>query len=409
MSTTLKFYVSTDRKRKTDQQLPIYIRVIHLRKKAEGKLSVIPISEIDLVDWNSDLQRFNSKKEKLIQYNIFLNELQNEFHNYLRSNVSQMAKISAKDIRDHLLSRNFCPETKVIQAVNDYYKNIIEPDADKALGTKKNYKKSINHFVQFLKHKKLLNTTVKNFKRKHASMFVDYLKSDIPLIDKKALNSQTANSIAKNIRPIFKKLYLDEEIMINPFDGVSVPFKKAVKPRLTNDYYKNIISLDLTKKPVLDVYRDYFLMMCYTGLSHCDLFNLRDYEITKGRIEIRRKKSKVLTIQMLNNKALSIIDKYEGQIPEQRIIPKKSLDKVNQNLKLIGVLAGVHFPLTTYAGRRFFRQSIYESGIHEELVRKSLMGHSVASDMDSHYFLITDSILMEAKDKLDSHFNSLNE
>ena len=218
MSTTLKFYVSTDRKRKTDQQLPIYIRVIHLRKKAEGKLSVIPISEIDLIAWNSDLQRFNSKKEKLIQYNIFLNELQNEFHNYLRSNVSQMAKISAKDIRDHLLSRNFCPKTKVIQAVNDYYKNIIEPDADKALGTKKNYKKSINHFVQFLKHKKLLSTTVKDFKRKHASMFVDYLKSDIPFIEKKALNSQTANSITKNIRPIFKKLYLDEEIMINPFD-----------------------------------------------------------------------------------------------------------------------------------------------------------------------------------------------
>ena len=62
MSTTLKFYVSTDRKRKTDQQLPIYIRVIHLRKKAEGKLSVIPISEIDLVAWNSDLQRFKSVK-----------------------------------------------------------------------------------------------------------------------------------------------------------------------------------------------------------------------------------------------------------------------------------------------------------------------------------------------------------
>lgn len=157
MSTTLKFYVSTDRNRNTDKQLPIYIRVIHLRSKAEGKLSVIPISEIDLMAWNSDVQRFNSKKEKLVQYNVFLNELQNEFRNYLRSNVSQMASISAKDIRDHLLSRNFCPETKIIQAVNDYYQKIIEPDADKAVGTKKNYKKSINHFLQFLKHKKLHN------------------------------------------------------------------------------------------------------------------------------------------------------------------------------------------------------------------------------------------------------------
>jgi len=38
-------------------------------------------------------------------------------------------------------------------------------------------KKSINHFIQFLKHKKLLNITVKDFKIKHASMFVDLMES----------------------------------------------------------------------------------------------------------------------------------------------------------------------------------------------------------------------------------------
>jgi len=135
-------------------------------------------------------------------------------------------------------------------------------------------------------------------------MFVDYLKSDIPLIDKKALNSQTANSIAKNIRPIFKKLYLDEEIMINPFDGVSVPFKKAVKPRLTNDYYKNIVALDLANKPVLEVYRVHPNILNKKIKEICRIVNINsEVQITKtlgGKKEtFKHKKYELITMHSL--------------------------------------------------------------------------------------------------------------
>jgi len=38
---------------------------------------------------------------------------------------------------------------------------------------------------------------------------------------------------------------------------------------------------------------------------------------------------------------------------------------------------------------------------------KSLMGHTNTNDIDSHYFNVSDSVLLEAKVKLESHFKNI--
>ena len=105
--------------------------------------------------------------------------------------------------------------------------------------------------------------------------------------------------------------------------------------------------------------------MYYTGLSYCDAIDLRQSDVEVGLIELRRKKSKVQTKQFLTKQSLKILEKYKDEVPEQRILPKRSLDKLNLNLKLIAAKTNIDFPLTTYTARRFFRQSIFESGIRE--------------------------------------------
>jgi len=286
-----------------------------------------------------------------------------------------------------------------------YYKNVIFPDVDKAPGTKKNYKKSITHLCRFLKYNKLENLKVTQFKYIHAVNFVDYLKAPIEEFDKQALNGQTANSVVRNIKPIFKRLVFEEQITRNPFDEVKVPFTRAVKPRLTNSDFRAIALLDLTERPNLEVYRDIFLFLCYTGLSFCDAIDLKKHQIRQGRMDIPRKKSKVLTSQFLIGQAVEIIEKYD--IPEQRCLPKRSLDKQNLNLKLIALMAGLEIPLSTYTARRFFRQSISASGIRENMVIKSLMGHTCRNDMDSHYFYVSDEILSNAKVQLENYFEKI--
>jgi len=405
MATTLKFYINARKKFEDNKRYPFYIRVVHNRKKAEGKTSLTPIIGSETYNWIEASQRFSSKDKKYLSYNLYLNAIENEFHNYLRDYKERMSTITPHEIVDYLLSRNKPEEQMtILEAVNQFYENDILPDVDKAPGTKRNYKKSVNHFSNFLKFAKLERLHVTEFKRQQASKFITYLKRPNKKYDKIALNGQSVDSVVKNIRPFFSKMFLEEKITRNPFLGVKTTFKRTDKPRLTNDNFKSILELDLTHNPKLDVYRDLFIFLCYTGLSYCDATDLSYSDIEQGYFSIQRKKSKVQTKQFLTKQSLSLLEKYEGQLPEKRILPKRSLDKMNLNLKLIAALTGIEFSLSTYTARRFFRQSIHEAGIRENMVIKILMGHTRTNDIDSHYFYIDDAILIKAKKKLQKHF-----
>ena len=63
MSTTLKFYIRTPKKLNKNKRYPIYIRVVHNRKKAEGKTSLTPIVGTELSRWIEVSQRFSSKEQ----------------------------------------------------------------------------------------------------------------------------------------------------------------------------------------------------------------------------------------------------------------------------------------------------------------------------------------------------------
>jgi integrase len=135
--------------------------------------------------------------------------------------------------------------------------------------------------------------------------------------------------------------------------------------------------------------------------------NLKHSEVKMDKFDIMRKKSKVIASQFLIKPTKILLDKYKNLVPEDKILPQRSLDKLNLNLKLIGYIIGLDFPLTTYTARRFFRQSIYEAGINEGLIVKTLMGHSSQKDMDSHYLYVNDQLLKDAKKKLQKHFKKL--
>ncbi|WP_299519035.1 site-specific integrase [Winogradskyella sp.] len=358
--------------------------------------------------WISASQRFDSKQSKFKSYNLLFNQIENEFHYFLRANFTDLNKIRSSEIRDYLLNKNKpIEEVYLIDAIIDFYQNDILNDRDKAKETKKNYKKSINHFCKFLSYSRLKKLHIDQFKRTHANKFLNYLKHPNDKFGKVALKGQSVNSVIKNIKPFFAKLQQEEVISINPFDGVRATQKHTHKPRLTNKDFKRIADLDFSENSKLDVYRDLFLFICFTGLSYCDATDLRYEDIKNGYFHIYRKKSNVSTKQYLIKQSKEIVLKYKGMTPEDRILPKRSLDKLNFNLKIITIKAGINYNVTSYSARRFFRQSIHESGIREGLVVKTLMGHTRSSDMDSHYFLVDEPILNEAKKRLQKHFKKL--
>ncbi|GAA3605356.1 hypothetical protein Q4Q39_08755 [Flavivirga amylovorans] len=77
-----------------------------------------------------------------------------------------------------------------------------------------------------------------------------------------------------------------------------VSFKRIEKPRLTNEDFKKIATFDLRNNITLEVYRDLFLFLCYTGLSFCDAIDISIYRVTYSDATISLKKW-ILTINYL--------------------------------------------------------------------------------------------------------------
>ena len=151
--------------------------------------------------------------------------------------------------------------------------------------------------------------------------------------------------------------------------------------------------------------------MCYTGLSYTDIQDLEPRKIEDGEIEIQRNKSSIITRQYLPNQALKIFKKYSNHIETSiynRVIPKRSLDKMNLNLKLISAKCSIEHNLSTKYARRFFRASLNKADIREPNLVKTMMGHSIHKEMDKHYLFVDNKMLLEAKEKLELYFNNLS-
>ena len=404
MATSLKILVGRNGEPNQNGKYSLYLRIVHGRKKSDGKINMPPISKLHRDTWNAPTQRFSNRLLK--NYNGLINDIENNFEQYLRLNQETIPNTTAKEIVNILLKRNLKESETLTHVSTDFIEKTILPDINLAAGTKRNYQKSVKHLQKYLKYKKLETLKIECFNGKEASLFIEYLHSEIEEINKKPLTRISSHSIIKNLKPLFNKLMLEETISKNPFTGIKIKFDITEKPRLPFDAFIELTELNIHEENKLSVYRDIFLLMCYTGLSHCDLFNLkRDVINNNFYIDTRRLKTNTMVRQIMIQPAQDILNKYLNHpdtVITNSIIPKRSLDKLNLNLKIIGAMVGLDFALASYASRRFFRQSIAAAGIHEPFVVKSLMGHSTKGSMDAHYLIVTDEMLTEAKLKLEN-------
>lgn len=167
----------------------------------------------------------------------------------------------------------------------------------------------------------------------------------------------------------------------------------------------------------LEQVRDVFCFCCFTGLRFSDVFNLKKSDIKNDTIKIvTQKTTDPLTIE-LNNYSREILDKYKG-IRGMKALPVISNQKTNDNLKIIGGMAGlnsiqkvVYFVgnqryeeyykkyelLSTHCGRRTFIVNALYLGIPAEVVM-SWTGHSSFASMKP-YVKIIDELKKESMDK----------
>ena len=409
MKTSMKIYPNQRKKSTKNSKIPFYLRIIHNGKKSEARLNVSEISEEYLKKWSQETQRFNMKLSREIESIRLLNNKFQFFENRFNLLLNSQTKIDfPSKLRNYILERDeFSNNKEVISfynILNNHFKKRILTDQELSIGTKKNKRKALNHLQNFLSFKNMIESTEKEF---NAHDFLDYLISNHG--NKKPMKKVSAKAIIKDIKTLINDLIRRKELSINPFLGQTIKIKHQIQPTLTPSEFCAIRDFNCSSK--LMVYKDLFLVMCYTGLSYTDIQDLEPRKIKDGEIEIQRNKSSIITRQYLPKQALNIFKKYSNHIETNiynRVIPKRSLDKMNLNLKLISAKCSIEHNLSTKYARRFFRASLNKADIREPNLVKTMMGHSIHKDMDKHYLFVDNKMLLEAKEKLELYFNNLS-
>jgi site-specific recombinase XerD len=131
----------------------------------------------------------------------------------------------------------------------------------------------------------------------------------------------------------------------------------------------------------LELVRDIFVFSCYTGLAYIDVKNLRQKHIRTsfdGNLWVmtKRQKTDVQSNIPLLDVAKQILEKYKGTLPDEKVLPILSNQKMNAYLKEIGDLCGIEQNLTFHLARHTFGTTVtLAKGVPIETVSK-MLGHT---------------------------------
>lgn len=198
----------------------------------------------------------------------------------------------------------------------------------------------------------------------------------------RTVHNLSTNVLSKDIQFLKKIITLAFNsgiIKHHPFAMHTVKKVKINRGFLTNDEINLILKKDFDCKR-LEQIRDIFIFSCFTGLAYIDVQTLRNEDITiqNGKKWLRDPRIKTgveATIPILPIPEM-ILDKYAGKLPNGKLLPVPSNQKVNTYLKEIQDICGIKKNLTYHLARHTFATTVMlENGVSLESVSQ-MLGHS---------------------------------
>ena len=231
----------------------------------------------------------------------------------------------------------------------------------------------------------------------------------------KGLKLNTSSCYLRTLKTLYLKavdmgLTEDNDVFSRVFTGFATTAKRAI----TIEAIRKIRNLKLKDGSALAFARDMFMLSFYLqGISFVDMAYLKKADIRNGLLQYSRKKtSQTITISWeremqeivdaYSNLAkdtpylLPIIRKQDGTEREQY---EKTEHNVNRNLKKIGVMAGLHIPLTTYVSRHSWASIMRDMGNDISVISRGL-GHEDIKTTQIYLSAIDNSTVMKANKRL---------
>jgi site-specific recombinase XerD len=403
MRTSISFFPNVKKQNKRSGKIPIYLRVVHNKLKAEARLNE-ELTPAEVLKWNPLMMRLDIRE---CAVNSRLNAISRIYDEFRIMQAGKLHQYQASSIRDILIGNVGSKELTILDYAQQYYSTAIHSNGRLTVGTKKNYCKALKHLASYLQKTNSDSLLLSALTSAVAINFWDYLLSTDPSKNKKGMSEVSASGMIKKFRTIFDRAVNEGMLAKNPFKLLRLKTRSEFRQKLTVNEVSLWFQADLTDFPALILYRDIFSFGCFTGLAYSDIMTLDRTHLIKSEtgyfLQKNRQKTGEQTQIMLTSLAANIIDKYKSHPDSNnfRVFPIRSLNSINTYNKTIADKIGISNKVTSHIARHSFRQLLANAGVEDEGVIKKMMGQSRNSNIDSIYYQVTEARLVAARDKFE--------
>lgn len=389
---TLNFLIQ-EKKLKRDGNAPIYLRITINGTRAElsTKIDAHPSK------WDAKKGLIKGKDPLAIRLNQQLYNLQTKVYEALEQIKQQRYDITASNLKLALSGKLFQSHT-VIQLYTLFFEQLENRvGSDFSASSLEIHKTTFEQVQEFLKAEGKENLVIEEFNNQQFMRLEQYLKKE------KANQHNTVYKKIERFKSMFKWAY---EMDYTEKD-LSKKFKiKRIKKEivfLTQEELDRIIEIEAIER--LEIIRDAFVFMCYTGLAFNEIQSLSEENLSKninggyGLILSRKKTTKNIPEIPLLPIPLGLISKYDKhpkRIREKKLFPIPANQNFNGYLKELAALAKITKPVTTHTARKTFATTIgLRNGMSMEVLSKTLGHSSMRITQESYAELQNDRIQEE--------------
>ena len=347
----------------------IKLRISGLDKQINHSTRIcIPIS-----DWDSKKVQVKLRHEQAYILNKQISDLRARVIDFIETRTKNDEIISADLLKAHLNGGS--KETKGLLDMIQYY---IDTNRSRlSTGTIKQYESIHSKVAKYLNNELLIpDYPLDKLNYRFLNDYRMYLET-------KCKNGP--NTIDRDVKRLKAVIHLAQKleiIKVDPFKNFKSQTVVTHRSTLNVNEIAQIEELPIQNE-TMNLVRDTFLFMCYTGLAYSDLKNLTNSQIfqsigSRRIIKLQRHKTDEHCMVPLMDKAEALIAKYKDHQAKSNIdivFPTISNQKMNQYLKLIMQLSGINKLVTCHVARHSFATNSLEFNIPIETVSR-MLGHT---------------------------------
>lgn len=371
---------------KSTFRILFYVRKNQVNKEGKASIMIRLTINGDTAQFSSKLEvepdLWDVKSQKMIgsslkarQLNSLLDDVRTSLKNYFHEIETHEAYVTAEKVRNAFLGITIRQQTLLgtFRKHNEDVQKLV--GISKSAATYAKYDRCMRRLEEFMQAKyRIKDIALKEISHVFITDFETYLRTE------SRCNENTTAKFMQTFRMIIIMAKNNGWIFADPFINYKIRLKRVDRGYLTEPEIKKILKKQFTCKRLEQV-RDIFIFSCFTGLAYIDVRNLTKDNIRTsfdGKLWImtaRQKTDTAVTVPLLKVPQ-AILKKYEGTLPEGRLLPVLSNQKLNSYLKEIADLCGITKTITFHLARHTFATTMtLAKGVPIETVSK-MLGHT---------------------------------